>query len=104
MNEFLCSQCGACCRVAGEEGFMPQRSDGACLYLTEDNLFEIYDERPELCNVKTMFNKKKEEGDIDGISEIDYYIDSTKACHILIDYYRMDEKYKIDVGDYGKEK
>ena len=62
MSEFLCSECGACCRIAGEHGFMPQRGDGACLYLTEDNLCEIYDTRPELCNVKTMYKKKMEEG------------------------------------------
>ena len=103
MSEFLCSKCGACCRIAGEQGFMPQRGDGACLYLTEENLCEIYDKRPELCNVKTMYNKKIEEGKLPSeITEIDYYMMSTALCHEMIDYYHMDDKYKIDLKDYAK--
>ena len=101
-NGFLCSECGACCRIAGEQGFMPQRGDGACLYLTKDNLCEIYDTRPEICNVKTMYNKKIDEGKLSPeITEIDYYRMSTAYCHEMIDLLNLDEKYKIDLADYG---
>ena len=80
---------------------MPSRRDGACLYLTKDNLCEIYDTRPELCNVKTMYKRKLEDGDISrNTKEVDYYKDSTKACHILIDACNLDEKYKIDIKEY----
>lgn len=101
-SEFLCSQCGACCIIAGQTGMMPARRDGACIYLTKDNLCEIYDKRPELCNVKTQYSRKLEDGEINkNMSELDYYKDSTKACHILIDMCNLDEKYKIPIEDYG---
>ena len=74
------------------------------MYLTEDNLCEIYDTRPELCNVKTMYNKKMEEGKLSPeITEIDYYMMSTALCHEMIDIYKMDDKYKIDLEDYKRE-
>lgn len=101
-SKFLCSECGACCRIAGEQGFMPQRGDGACLYLTKDNLCAIYDSRPEICNVKTMYNRKIEEGKLSTeITEIDYYMMSTAYCHEMIDLLNLDEKYKIDLASYG---
>jgi|TARA_Y100000034_G_scaffold75381_2_gene90554 hypothetical protein len=84
---------------------MPQRRDGACLYLTEDNLCEIYDSRPELCNVRTQYKRKIESEEINRfVTEIDYYRDSTEACHVLIDMYGLDEKYKIPIEEYGEKK
>ena len=81
---------------------MPQRGDGACLYLTKDNLCEIYDSRPEVCNVKTMYKKKLEEGKIPkDATEREYYMISTSYCHEMIDLLKLDEKYKIDLADYG---
>jgi len=81
---------------------MPQRADGACLYLTEDNLCSIYDTRPEICNVKTMYNKKLDEGTIPkDTTAREYYMISTVYCHEMIDSLKLDDKYKIDLADYG---
>ena len=100
--EFLCTQCGACCRTAGEQGYMPSQPNGSCIYLTEENLCEIYDERPEFCNVKGTYNRKVKDGIINAEkdSERDYYKLSTMFCHQMIDHYKMDAKYKVNLKDY----
>ena len=56
--EFLCSKCGACCRLAGGKFGLPDRGDGACSYLNEDNTCSIYNDRPEVCRIGLMATKK----------------------------------------------
>jgi len=87
-HQFLCSQCGACCREAANLGLMPDRGDGACIHLQQDNSCGIYETRPEICRV---VGTKKD------------YIEATKVCHALIDHYGLDEKYKIDLNEYERE-
>lgn len=53
--KFQCTKCGACCKRAGMSGLMPQREDGACVHLTKDNECEIYENRPDFCNVDKGF-------------------------------------------------
>ena len=60
--EFNCSGCGICCVIAGKSGLMPAKDDGSCKYLTDENKCSIYDERPELCNVRRMYEKRKKNG------------------------------------------
>ncbi len=31
--------------------------NGRCIHLLENNLCDIYDSRPDICNVKVMFDK-----------------------------------------------
>ena len=94
---FLCSKCGACCKVAGLLPGLPDRGDGACAYLDANDLCSIYEDRPLICRVsdfgKTI--KKDKDGDLK-----DWYIESTKACHLLIDELGLDDKYKIDIKEY----
>ena len=85
---FLCSSCGACCLAAGSNNLMPDRGDGACIHLNKNNKCNIYEKRPDICRVK---GSKKD------------WIKSTKICHILIDSYGLDEKYKIDLKLYDLE-
>ena len=82
--KFLCSGCGACCKVI------------SCRYLTSDMKCSIYATRPDICNVETMAK-------IRGVDRIPYFIQNTLVCHSLIDYYGMDESFKIDILDYLKE-
>jgi uncharacterized protein len=86
-DKFLCSQCGACCREAANLGLMPDRGDGACINLQQDNSCAIYETRPDICRV---IGTKKD------------YIENTKVCHALIDYYDLDKKYKIDLNEYER--
>lgn len=53
-----CSHCKAyCCRVIGK--ILPEldRGDCACIFLTNDNKCEIYNDRPLICNTVKLYNK-----------------------------------------------
>ena len=57
-DAFNCSKCGECCRHIG---FIPQLSafdngNGVCIHL-KGNLCDIYESRPDICNVETMYEK-----------------------------------------------
>jgi len=94
--EFLCSGCGACCMIAGYSKLLPDRGDGACTYLNEQNQCSIYETRPDICRVDVMHKVNLPE-----LSKKEYYIESTKVCHQLIDNQNLDDKYKIDITEYG---
>ena len=86
---FLCSSCGACCRVAAQKGLVPDKGDGTCVHLNSKNECNIYEYRPEICRVANR--------------GIEHYINSTLACHKLIDMFGLDDNYKIDIAEYGKD-
>jgi len=102
--EFLCSGCGACCRKVGVINKaklpfpnLPDRGDGVCANLNEDNSCSVYENRPLICRVKDLGKHLKQ--DIDGDLK-QWYILNTKSCHKLIDDAGLDVKYKIDVKEY----
>ena len=96
--KFLCSQCGACCRKAGELGGakygLPIKEDGSCGHL-KNNLCSIYEERPDVCNSNKLPGKKPSQ------SKKEYFIENTLGCHKLIDAEGLDSKYKIDIKEYN---
>lgn len=55
---FPCNQCGLCCRnLQGIEALQEyDLGNGTCKYLI-DNKCSIYEDRPEICQVDTMFEK-----------------------------------------------
>lgn len=62
---FECSKCGLCCRclannprIKGTELEQWDRGDGVCKHLTKDNLCDIYDKRPDICNVDKLYEKE----------------------------------------------
>ena len=54
---YNCRQCGQCCRNIGSTGLLKEfeNEKGECIHLTEDNLCNIYENRPDVCNVKKMY-------------------------------------------------
>ena len=96
--KFLCSQCGACCRKAGAwngaKHGLPIKEDGSCGHL-KNNLCSIYENRPDICNAEKMPNRKLYQ------TKKQYFIESTKICHQLIDEEGLDAKYKIDIKEYN---
>jgi len=80
---------------------MPDRGDGACIYLGQDNLCTIYETRPMLCNVEEMFNVRKEQEPSLTLKE--HYIRNNMVCNQWIEEDGMDESYKIDLKIYDKE-
>ena len=57
---FPCDKCGACCHYVGQVPVMKSydRGDGICKHLLPDNGCEIYETRPDICNVEKMFRTK----------------------------------------------
>lgn len=55
--KFDCKKCGQCCRKIWVTGLLKEfeNDKGECIHLTEDNLCDIYDSRPDVCNVEKMF-------------------------------------------------
>lgn len=54
---FECDRCGICCQHIDK---IPQlekfdSGNGRCIHLTDNNLCEIYSDRPDICNVKKMY-------------------------------------------------
>tara|TARA_R110002167_G_scaffold271836_1_gene478357 strand:- start:238 stop:531 length:294 start_codon:yes stop_codon:yes gene_type:complete len=96
--KFLCSGCGACCMMAGGYFGLPDRGDGACANLTQDNQCSIYETRPDVCRVDKLYELVKKD-----ITKKQLYIENTKACHQLIDAFKLDKSYKINLKEYERK-
>ena len=87
-----CSNCKAyCCRVIGK--ILPEldRGDCACVYLTDDNKCEIYDNRPLVCNTVKLYNKYfKDKYTIEEWNEMNH-----KACEVLREREQSESKDKV---------
>lgn len=97
--EFQCSKCGACCHRAGKLGLMPQREDGACVNLSEDNTCKIYKTRPEICRVDVMANKNEK---LLNIGKKDYFKISNCICNQWIKEDGIDKSFLIDIEVYDR--
>ncbi len=92
--KYDCSKCGNCCRFVKElianKDNLPLiykkladefpysfKENGECEML-ENNECKIYDDRPDFCNIKTVFERTK-----DGNSLIDYYKKNKTSCEKL---------------------
>jgi Fe-S-cluster containining protein len=100
VTEFKCTSCGACCILAGKIGLMPSKKDGSCIYLNKKNQCDIYDNRPEICNVKRMYAKRVNQGL--KMSYTDFCKINNKICNSMIDDLGLDKKYKIDIREYDE--
>jgi len=105
---FLCSNCAACCLNMGGIQGLPDRGDGACGYLTNDNLCSIYKDRPSFCNVEKtyeMFLKEDKRKNPKAIvrDKKQFYINITKTCHSLIDEFKLNKSYKINLKEYERK-
>ena len=94
---FLCTGCGACCRLAGRMNGakygLPIKEDGSCAHLIGSKC-SIYETRPDVCRVdKMMFNDNN-------LSKKDYYKKTSSICHSMIDYLGIDPHYKVNLDDY----
>ena len=90
---FICDQCGLCCRMLA---CVPQlaafdRGDGVCRHLTENNLCEIYDSRPDICNVEKMYPAFASQ-----MSKEEYCVRMTEACLLIKKRFQKNHKNEPD--------
>ena len=97
--EFICTQCGACCKRAGRCGGakygLPIKEDGSCGHL-KNNMCSIYDKRPDICSVKKLGQKLYKTKNL-----TDWYIYNSKLCNKMIKEDKLDNKYLINIDDYN---
>lgn len=87
-DTFPCTQCGACCVMAGLIGAMPKREDGACIHLGHDNQCKIYDTRPTVCRVDKMMELR-------GANKAWYYKTTKNICNDFQERLGIDERYRL---------
>jgi uncharacterized protein len=75
---YPCEKCGACCRHISKVLPSLDRGDGVCLHLSEDNLCEIYEERPLICNIDEIHNRL-----FPGVEIEQFYALTHKYCEAL---------------------
>jgi Fe-S-cluster containining protein len=100
--KFLCSSCGLCCKTdmknrGAEKYGLPIKEDGSCGHLV-GNLCSIYDNRPACCNSEE--NYKGWLKDYPNLDKKEYFKETTKQCHDMIDNAGADPKWKINLEDY----
>lgn len=79
---FPCDNCGACCKSIrlSELTKWLDRGDGICKHFDEDNSnCSIYENRPEICNVKKMHMKYYQ----NSFSWAEFIVLNQRACSEL---------------------
>lgn len=78
---FNCHKCGNCCRNIWKTGLLKEfeNEKGECIHLTKDNLCDIYDHRPNICNVEKMYDMYFK----NFMSYDEYIHENYKACDKL---------------------
>ncbi len=82
--------------MAGKLGVMPAKKDGSCIHLNKDNKCNIYETRPEICNVKKMYKKRVKNGL--KLSYKEYCNLSYSICNSLMEDLGIDKKFRINLG------
>lgn len=107
-GEFPCTGCGACCRVIWQ--VLPElaKPDGSCKHLGEDNLCQIYDNRPEICLISFKNHRKRvEQGSTfpEPVfeTEEEYFKANAKVCGLLQERYGIDPKYRVVLDNDEQE-
>ena len=113
---FPCTECGACCKhVAGPltAARMGQIADpeiarmllefpyghdekGACSMLGADGLCKVYGDRPDLCNIRTLFLKVYAHRR----SWKEHCIERAQACNVLQEREGMSKKWRVDLEQF----
>ena len=91
--KFPCEKCGECCRhISGiPELAEYDRGDGVCVHL-KGVLCEIYDHRPDICNVETMFRKVFSKL----MTREEFFAKNLDACKVLM---KMNGKFFRSLND-----
>lgn len=78
---FICQKCGNCCRNIWKTGLLKEfeNEKGECIHLMKNNLCDIYDHRPDICNVEKMYSLYFK----NMMSYDEYLAENYKACDKL---------------------
>lgn len=93
---FNCDRCGLCCRSIGGIPQLKQydRGDGVCCHLTDANLCDMYESRPEVCNVERMYSRFAGE-----MKRDEYYSMMEASCDYLKKNFSQDKRHQPNCHD-----
>jgi Fe-S-cluster containining protein len=108
---FACTGCGLCCKnvkgvldasenyegndpIFAEAKAFPYkaREDGSCEMLVDGKCL-VYENRPDICNVETMWNKHYSKD----ISKEEYFAHNYTICNGMIKENGLSDKFLIDI-------
>ena len=104
-----CTKCGACCTEINLKNYNTDywgitiNNDGYCTNLTSENTCGIYEDRPLICNIEEVFDRKEEIRLAEPLmydlisnfkSKKDYFKFADRCCNDIVDCLGLDEKYK----------
>ena len=95
---FPCTGCGLCCQNIStvEELKEFDLGTGICKYFDLiTNSCMIYDSRPDICKVDTMFNLKYKKY----FTKEEFYIENANVCNSLQEQYEINESFRITIKD-----
>lgn len=95
---FPCTSCGLCCQNISniEELKDYDLGNGICKHFDILNKnCKIYDDRPNICRVDTMFQLEYKKY----FTKEAFYIENAKVCNALQEQYGLNESFKIIVGE-----
>lgn len=95
---FPCSGCGLCCQNISEVKELKEYDlgNGICKYFdTISNKCEIYDNRPDICNIEKMYEVEY----FKYFTKLDFYKENAKVCNLLQDNNKLNKSYRIKIGD-----
>ena len=105
-----CTKCGACCTEINLKNYNTDywgitiNDNGNCTNLTPEKTCGIYEDRPLICRIEELYDRREEVRDSDpGLytflsnfkSKEEYIKHEEKSCNYMIDYLGLDKKYKI---------
>ena len=95
---FPCTGCGLCCQNISKIKELKDfdLGDGICIYFdSTNNGCKIYDKRPNICRVDTMFDLEYNQY----FTKEAFYIENAKVCNSLQNEYGLDKSFKINIGE-----
>lgn len=104
--KFLCSGCGICCRKIGLviDDFKLKynfpynvKADGSCEMLSEDNKCKVYENRPDCCSVKKIYDNTIR----DSMTRKEFYYRNSMICNKWMDEENADKSLRIDLEQYN---
>jgi Fe-S-cluster containining protein len=117
MSDFPCTSCGICCQRAGravvaarmlldrgetnpyvkEVAAFPYAFDetGRCSQLTADNKCSVYDHRPLICNIKSVWEKFHKPGGVITLEQ--YYQSGAMECNKMMKEEHAHENFFITI-------
>jgi len=95
---FPCTSCGLCCQNISTVVELKEfdLGNGVCKHLdTLNNKCKIYETRPDICRIDKMYNMKYYKL----YKKNDFYIENAKVCNKLQENYKLDDSFKVIIGD-----